>query len=329
MYLMHGDMQAAPSPSARCSPAPQRVGVDVDCWLALTRTRSGRAPTARRTSCGIERVTIQVVHSDAEGRMVLADTLALASREKPGLLLDFATLTGACVNALTDRYSGPSRTDQTCRRAAGGRERKRRARLVLPMTRLRPRTGMRGCRRPAVHAGIQGRPHPAARFLSKFVSAGLPWVHFDLAAAEHKGVSARPTEFTGFGVRYALRLLNDRASWRRSASSRDDDFAAPPGRLAPAPPGRRAHGAVLPSRRPLRACARDAEPEAANDDDAGLSDYRARILAALPAAARFEPLMTLYLTDRTPRKKSAALVPAFRGRRQALSAGPRRIRTQA
>ena len=38
--------------------------------------------------------------------MVLADTLALASRERPRLLMDFATLTGACVNALTERYSG-------------------------------------------------------------------------------------------------------------------------------------------------------------------------------------------------------------------------------
>ena len=51
-------------------------------------------------------VTIQVAHSDAEGRMVLADTLALAAREKPDLIIDFATLTGACVNALTERYSG-------------------------------------------------------------------------------------------------------------------------------------------------------------------------------------------------------------------------------
>ena len=50
--------------------------------------------------------TIQTIHTDAEGRMVLADTLVLASREKPGLLFDFATLTGSCVNAVTTRYSG-------------------------------------------------------------------------------------------------------------------------------------------------------------------------------------------------------------------------------
>jgi hypothetical protein len=51
----------------------------------------------------INGTTIQVIHSDAEGRMVLADTLALAARSKPRMLLDFATLTGACVYAdLTD-----------------------------------------------------------------------------------------------------------------------------------------------------------------------------------------------------------------------------------
>ena len=50
--------------------------------------------------------TIQVIHTDAEGRMVLADTLALAARTHPRVTIDFATLTGACVYALTERYSG-------------------------------------------------------------------------------------------------------------------------------------------------------------------------------------------------------------------------------
>ena len=52
----------------------------------------------------------------------------------------------------------------------------------------------------------------AARFLSKFVDKSVPWVHVDLAAAEHKGGLAHvPTEFTGFGVRYAVHLLGDAA----------------------------------------------------------------------------------------------------------------------
>src|SRR5690606_37316789 len=56
------------------------------------------------TAC--DGTTIEVVHTDAEGRMVLADTLALVRKTKPDLVLDFATLTGACVAALGTRYSG-------------------------------------------------------------------------------------------------------------------------------------------------------------------------------------------------------------------------------
>jgi leucyl aminopeptidase len=52
----------------------------------------------------------------------------------------------------------------------------------------------------------------AARFLSRFVEAGVPWVHVDLAASERKGGLAHiPTEMTGFGVRYAVHLLAEPA----------------------------------------------------------------------------------------------------------------------
>jgi len=50
----------------------------------------------------------------------------------------------------------------------------------------------------------------AARFLDRFVDPGVPWVHVDLAPSERKGGLAHvPTEFTGFGVRYAVHLLGD------------------------------------------------------------------------------------------------------------------------
>ena len=51
-------------------------------------------------------MTIEIVHTDAEGRMVLADTLTLASRKKPKAIIDFATLTGCMHVAMGDRYSG-------------------------------------------------------------------------------------------------------------------------------------------------------------------------------------------------------------------------------
>ncbi|MFL6646608.1 MAG: hypothetical protein ACJ8KO_01445 [Sulfurifustaceae bacterium] len=46
------------------------------------------------------------MHTDAEGRRVLADTLHFAAREKPRLIVDYATLTGACIFALGTRFSG-------------------------------------------------------------------------------------------------------------------------------------------------------------------------------------------------------------------------------
>ena len=58
----------------------------------------------------------------------------------------------------------------------------------------------------------------AARFLSRFVTADTPWVHVDLASSERKGGLAHvPTEFTGFGVRFATRLLGDLAFLARLA----------------------------------------------------------------------------------------------------------------
>jgi leucyl aminopeptidase len=214
MYLMHGDMQgSAVAVGTLLACARSRLRVDVDCWLALTENEIGprayRPQDVVRASNG---VTIQVVHSDAEGRMVLADTLALASRERPGILLDFATLTGACVNALTERYSGAftNRPALHGRLQEVGRESGERV-WCFPMdedfdTDLESQVAdVMQCTPDS-----KGDHILAARFLARFVASDVPWVHIDLAAAEHKGGLAHvPTEFTGFGVRYVLHLLTD------------------------------------------------------------------------------------------------------------------------
>src|SRR5678815_2099494 len=84
-----------------------RAPFSVDCWLAITENRlSPSAYKPQDVVTASNGTTIEVVHTDAEGRMALADTLALASGEKPGIVIDYATLTGACVNAVTERYSG-------------------------------------------------------------------------------------------------------------------------------------------------------------------------------------------------------------------------------
>jgi leucyl aminopeptidase len=214
MYLMHGDMQgSAVAAGTLLALSRQRAPLAIDCWLALTENEIG--PTAYRPQevvTALNGVTIQVVHSDAEGRMALADTLALACREEPRVVLDFATLTGACVNALTERYSGvfTNRDDwQAALRDAGRASGER----VWPF----PMDADFDVELESKLADVlqctldnKGDHILAARFLSRFVPAETPWVHVDLAASERKGGLAHvPTEFTGFGVRYATHLLSD------------------------------------------------------------------------------------------------------------------------
>jgi len=129
-------------------------------------------------------------------------------------VLDFATLTGACVNALTERYSGvfTNRDElQTALRDAGRASGER----VWPF----PMDPDFDCELESRIADVmqctldnKGDHILAARFLSRFVPTETPWVHVDLASSERKGGLAHvPTEFTGFGVRYATHLLDDPA----------------------------------------------------------------------------------------------------------------------
>jgi len=217
MFTMHGDMQgSAVAVGTLLALSQLRVPFAVDCWLAITENQIGpaafRPQEIVRAANG---VTIQVVHSDAEGRMVLADTLTLATREKPRLVVDFATLTGACVVALGDRYAGAFTN-----RAALHEWLQRTGRDSGERVWCFPMDDDFDVELESKIADVQqctpdskGDHILAARFLSRFVEPDVPWVHLDLAASEHKGGLAHvPTEFTGFGVRYAVHLLGDAAA---------------------------------------------------------------------------------------------------------------------
>jgi leucyl aminopeptidase len=214
MYLMHEDMQgSAVAIGTLLALSQLDAPFDIDCWLAITENNIGpRAYRPQEVVTAANGTTIQVVHSDAEGRMALADTLALAAREKPDLLLDFATLTGACVTALTERFSGvfTNRADWHPKLELAGRESGERvwpfpmdedfdADLETPIADVLQCT-MEG----------KGDHILAARFLNKFVPAEIPWVHIDLASSNRSGgLGHILTDYTGFGVRYATHLLLD------------------------------------------------------------------------------------------------------------------------
>jgi leucyl aminopeptidase len=191
--------------------AELRAPLAADAWLAITENRIG--PQAYRPQDVVRAangVSIQVIHTDAEGRMVLADTLALAGRTRPHLLLDFATLTGACVYALTERMSGvfSNRPELAAALVEAGRASGERV-WSFPFeadydAELESKVA------DIVQCALEGKGDHilATRFLARFVPPGIPWAHIDLSSATRSGGLAHvPSDVTGFGVRLALELL--------------------------------------------------------------------------------------------------------------------------
>jgi leucyl aminopeptidase len=190
-----------------------RANVPVDAWLALAQNHIGPAAYKQNdVVTAMNGTTIEVIHTDAEGRMVLADTLALASAKKPQLLIDFATLTGSCIGALGTAYSGvlSNRDEFVPELIQAGRASGERV-WPFPMdadfdTQLESEVAdIKQCTLENDADHILG-----ARFLGRFVEPDVPWVHVDIASSAHKGGLAHiPTEITGFGVRLGLQLLLD------------------------------------------------------------------------------------------------------------------------
>lgn len=212
MLNMHMDMQgSAVALGLMVTLARLGVPYGIETWLAITENRvSARAYKSQDVVTAANGTTVQVIHTDAEGRMVLADTLALAGRSAPDLIIDFATLTGACITALTSRYSGVFSNREALHDAliAAGRDSGERV-WPFPMDEdfddaLKSNVAdIKQCAED-----VAGDHILAAKFLQRFVPAGVPWIHIDLAAAHSKGGLAHiPTEFTGFGVRFTHRLL--------------------------------------------------------------------------------------------------------------------------
>lgn len=212
MLDMHTDMEgSAVALGTMLALARLRARFPVDCWLAITENRIGpRAYKPQDVVTAMNGTSIQVIHTDAEGRMVLADALALASERRPALILDFATLTGACVNALTERYSGvftnrPALRGDLERAGVESGERV----WCFPMDEDFD-SDLDSPVADIMQCSVEGKGDHilAARFLNRFVPSGIAWAHIDLAASQRTGgLGHITTDITGFGVRYAVNLL--------------------------------------------------------------------------------------------------------------------------
>ncbi len=216
MAGMHEDMNgSAVALAILAAVAELELPVAIDCWLAIAKNHL--SPTAYAQGDivrALNGTTIEVVHTDAEGRMVLADTLALAVKQKPALLIDFATLTGSMQSALGQRYSGVFASD---------------ARLKAQAVAAGSASGERVCVFPQdadYEAALDSKVADikqctlegdadhilAARFLGRFVGK-TPWIHMDLSASSCTGgLGAVGTDLTGFGVAWAIALLQADAS---------------------------------------------------------------------------------------------------------------------
>lgn len=214
MLDMHGDMQgSAVALGTLLAISELQLPIAVDCWLALTENRIGpKAYKSQDVVTAANGKTIQTIHTDAEGRMALADTLVLASREQPGIIFDYATLTGTCVSAITSRYSGvfTNRADLHPRLKRVGRNCGERV-WPFPIGKefledLKSDTAdLMQCSPKGFGDHIL-----AASFLGEFIENDTPWVHMDLSAGQKEGgLGHVGSSFTGFGVRYTMSVILD------------------------------------------------------------------------------------------------------------------------
>jgi len=154
-------------------------------------------------------LTIEVQNTDAEGRIILSDALAYAAEQKPAEIIDFATLTGACVVALGSQASGLLGTGEKVKKGLkiSGDHTHDRV-WELPMYdeyQEQIKSHIADIR------NIGGRDAgtiTAACFLSRFVD-DIPWAHLDIAgtAWDMKGTDISPKGATGAGVRLVVDYL--------------------------------------------------------------------------------------------------------------------------
>ncbi|MFY0621318.1 MAG: leucyl aminopeptidase [Pelagimonas sp.] len=158
--------------------------------------------------------TIEVINTDAEGRLVLADVMWHAQiSEQPSAMIDLATLTGAVIIALGHENAGVFSNDDSFANdflKAAAAEGEGAWRLPLGQAYDNQIKSQK-----ADMQNVGGRPAgsiTAAQFLQRFVKEGTPWIHLDIAgvAQVSKDTTLAPKGATGWGVMALDRLVRDR-----------------------------------------------------------------------------------------------------------------------
>lgn len=212
MLGMHGDMGGSAVALGLLNTATlEGWPLKITAYLAIADNMIGpKAYKPNDVITSMKGTTIEIIDTDAEGRMVLADTLFLASKETPNLMMDFATLTGSCVRAIGTTFSGvfSNRTVFTGPLIDAGYKSGERV-WPFPMDKEfsecleSTSADWKQCREKSGVDHIE-----ASQFLMHFAGKETPWVHVDLSAMENAGgLGHVPSDEIGFGVRFASEFI--------------------------------------------------------------------------------------------------------------------------
>ena len=158
--------------------------------------------------------TIEVLNTDAEGRLLLADAMSFTEKKyKPSLMVDLATLTGAIIVALGSEYAGLfSNNDKlsTQLHEAGNKVDEKVWRMPLHENYDKLINSNNADMQNINYVGGAGST-TAAQFLQRFVSNKTPWAHLDIAgmAFSKYGGALNPSGATGYGVRLLNKFVED------------------------------------------------------------------------------------------------------------------------
>jgi leucyl aminopeptidase len=195
--------------------AALRPDVEVHCLMACAENMpDGKAYRPGDVWPSLDGKSVEIVNTDAEGRLVLADALAYGSKLKPDLLVDNATLTGACVVALGNTCSGfYASNEETADTFAGALKRSGEQMWRMPLIE-ELKEQLKSDVADLKHTGDRwGGSITAALFLREFIGGTKNWVHADIAgpATSERAVGWISKGATGHGVLTFLALVENAA----------------------------------------------------------------------------------------------------------------------
>ncbi|MEZ5128509.1 MAG: leucyl aminopeptidase [Micropruina glycogenica] len=212
MYTMKSDMAGAAAVLA-ATRAIAELGLKVRVTTYAAMAENMPSGTAYRPSDVLTMfggTTVENVNSDAEGRLVMADALVRAGQDRPDLIVDVATLTGACMVALGERVAGlMTNADEAADRVLDAAESAGEAFWQLPIpegTRSKLDSKVADLRSGG---NRYGGALTAAAFLQTFVPDDILWAHLDIAGPAFNDEGPYdyvPTGGTGMAVRTLVAL---------------------------------------------------------------------------------------------------------------------------